>query len=58
MGVEHVDAGVLVAEFQDGALGLSLDDGVGVVARGELRARGIVIEEISMQVKRIHQIEF
>ena len=56
--MEHVNAWVVVAEFKDAALRLTLDDGVGVFRRRQARASGVVMEEIGVQVKGIDQVEF
>ncbi len=58
MGMEHVHAGIFVAEFQNAALGLSLDDRVGKLAGDKACACGVVVEEIRVQVEGVDQVEF
>ena len=57
VGVEHVLAGVREAQLEDAALALALDHRVGEVARLELRAGRVVVEEVGVDVERVQEVE-
>jgi hypothetical protein len=57
VGVKHVHPRVPVAELEDAALRLALDHRVGEFARRQAGARGVVMEEIGVQMERVDQVE-
>ena len=44
---------MLEAELENAALSLHLGDGIGELARREARTRGVVLEEVGVQVERV-----
>jgi hypothetical protein len=53
MSMEHVHAGISIAEFKDAPLSLSLNDGICKFAGDKACAGRIVMEEISMKMERV-----
>src|SRR5215213_9374513 len=57
MSMEHVHTRIFISKFQNAALGLSLDDGVGKFARGQAGTGGVVVEKICMKMEGVDEVE-
>ena len=58
MCMEHVHAGMFVAEFQNATLCLPLKNGIGEFAGSQTGAGGVVVEKVRMQMEGVEQVEF